>query len=61
MVTARELVHDVSGNRARDASLSILLLGPFQAAVDGQPVTNLASDKARALLAYLAVESGRVG
>jgi len=59
MVTARELVHDVSGNRARDASLSILLLGPFQAAVDGQPVTNLASDKARALLAYLAVESGR--
>ena len=39
--------------------LTIRLLGPLQVALDGQPVTGLASDKARALLAYLAVESHR--
>jgi len=39
--------------------LSILLLGPFQATLDGAPVTGFVSDKARALLAYLAVEADR--
>jgi WD40 repeat protein/DNA-binding SARP family transcriptional activator len=39
--------------------LSILLLGPFQATLDGAPVTDFVSDKARALLAYLAVEADR--
>jgi WD40 repeat protein/DNA-binding SARP family transcriptional activator len=38
-------------------NLSILLLGPFQATLDGAPVTGFVSDKARALLAYLAVEA----
>jgi predicted ATPase/DNA-binding SARP family transcriptional activator len=38
------------------ARLSISLLGPFQVAVDGVPVTAFESDKGRALLAYLAVE-----
>jgi predicted ATPase/DNA-binding SARP family transcriptional activator len=40
--------------------LSIALLGPFQVSLDGQPVGGFESDKARALLAYLAVESGRL-
>ena len=39
------------------ARLSIRLLGPFQVSLDGQPVTAFESDKVRALLAYLAVES----
>lgn len=39
--------------------LSVFLLGPFRAAIDGQAVTGFRSDKVRALLAYLAVESGR--
>jgi DNA-binding SARP family transcriptional activator/predicted ATPase/Tfp pilus assembly protein PilF len=39
------------------ASLSLSLLGPFQVTLDGEPVTDFATDKARALLAYLAVES----
>jgi predicted ATPase/DNA-binding SARP family transcriptional activator/Tfp pilus assembly protein PilF len=37
--------------------LSIRLLGPLQVTLDGQPLTDFATDKARALLAYLAVES----
>jgi DNA-binding SARP family transcriptional activator len=41
------------------AHLSIALLGPFQACLDGQPITTFKSDKARALLAYLAVEAAR--
>jgi predicted ATPase/DNA-binding SARP family transcriptional activator len=41
------------------ARLSILLLGPFQVTLDGQPVTAFESDKVRALLAYLAVEADR--
>jgi predicted ATPase/DNA-binding SARP family transcriptional activator len=41
------------------ARLSVFLLGPFRAAIDGQPVTGFRSDKVRALLAYLAVESDR--
>jgi len=40
------------------AHLSLSLLGPFQAALDGQSVMGLES-RARALLAYLAAESGR--
>ena len=33
------------------------LMGPFEVALDGQPVTWFQSDKVRALLAYLAVEA----
>jgi predicted ATPase/DNA-binding SARP family transcriptional activator len=39
--------------------LSVFLLGPFRAAIDGQPVTGFRSDKVRALMAYLAVELDR--
>jgi DNA-binding SARP family transcriptional activator len=41
------------------AHLSVSLFGPLQAALDGQPFTGFDSDKVRALLAYLAVESDR--
>lgn len=41
------------------ARLSISLLGPFQVRLDGETVTAFESNKARALLAYLAVESDR--
>lgn len=34
-------------------------MGPFRANLDGQPVSSFASDKVRALLAYLAVEDQR--
>jgi DNA-binding SARP family transcriptional activator len=37
--------------------LSLCLLGPFRAAIDGQAVTGFRSDKVRALRAYLVVES----
>ena len=40
-------------------SLSLSLLGVFQASLNGQPVTEFYSSKVRALLAYLAVEAGR--
>jgi ABC-type oligopeptide transport system substrate-binding subunit len=39
--------------------LSISLLGSFRVALDGEPVTGFVSDKARALLAFLAVEAER--
>jgi DNA-binding SARP family transcriptional activator/tetratricopeptide (TPR) repeat protein len=39
--------------------LSLLLLGAFQATLDGEPITAFKSAKARALLAYLAVEADR--
>lgn len=39
--------------------LSLYVLGPFQAELDGVPLTALKSNKVRALLAYLAVECGR--
>jgi len=39
--------------------LSIFLLGPFQARLDGEPVTRFESNKVRALLAYLATERRR--
>lgn len=41
------------------ARLTLTLLGAFQALLNGEPVTGLESDKVRALLAYLAVESHR--
>ena len=41
------------------ARLQISLLGPFQAALDGKPVTGFESNKVRALLTYLAVEADR--
>ncbi|MBN1246173.1 MAG: hypothetical protein JXC32_00875, partial [Anaerolineae bacterium] len=37
--------------------LSLSLLGSFRVSLDGQPVTDFKSSKARALLAYLAVEA----
>ena len=40
--------------------LSVSLLGPFQVALDGQPVAAFESAKVRALLAYLAVDADRV-
>ncbi len=39
--------------------LSLSLLGSLQVTLDGQPVTGFKSDKVRALLAYLAVETER--
>ena len=39
--------------------LELQLLGPFRAALNGQPITVQIAGKLRALLAYLAVESGR--
>lgn len=41
------------------AHLSLWLLGPFQAELDGRPLHGFRSDKIRALLAYLAVDSHR--
>jgi len=41
------------------ARLRLALLGAFQASLDGRPLTHFASDKVRALLAYLAVEANR--
>ena len=41
------------------AHLSLSLLGSFQATLDGRPLGGFESDKARALLAYLAVEAER--
>ncbi len=41
------------------ARLSLSLLGPFQATLDGEPIARFESDKVRALLAYLAVEADR--
>ena len=38
------------------ARLDVRLLGPFRVAMDGEPVTGFASDKVRALLAYLCTE-----
>ena len=40
-------------NRESMAHLSIRVLGPFQVSFDGEPVSGFASDKVRALLAYL--------
>ncbi|MGD8753231.1 MAG: protein kinase, partial [Anaerolineales bacterium] len=39
--------------------LQLNLLGTFRATLDGDPVTGFDSDKVRALLAYLVVETGR--
>jgi DNA-binding SARP family transcriptional activator len=39
--------------------LIISLLGSFQVTLGGSPVTDFATDKARALLAFLAVEADR--
>ncbi len=41
------------------AHLALSLLGSFQARLDGRLLNGFESDKARALLAYLAVEGGR--
>jgi DNA-binding SARP family transcriptional activator len=41
------------------AHLSISLLGSINVTRDGEPLTDFATDKARALLAYLAVEADR--
>jgi predicted ATPase/DNA-binding SARP family transcriptional activator len=39
------------------ARLALALLGPLHVTLDGQPVSGFATDKVRALLAYLAVEA----
>ncbi len=39
--------------------LSLALLGPLEASLDGQPATGFESNKVKALLVYLAVEAGR--
>ncbi len=39
--------------------LALHLLGAFEATLDGKPITGIKTEKARALLAYLAVERGR--
>src|SRR4051812_1876069 len=39
--------------------LELNFLGPFEVTLDGEPVSGFASDKVRALLAYLAVEGGQ--
>ena len=39
--------------------VSLYLLGSYHVTIDGKPITEFRSDKARALLAYLAVESDR--
>jgi DNA-binding SARP family transcriptional activator/tetratricopeptide (TPR) repeat protein len=41
------------------ARLSLSLLGPFRATLDGEPIARFESDKVRALLAYLAAEADR--
>jgi predicted ATPase/DNA-binding SARP family transcriptional activator len=41
------------------AGLRLSLLGAFEATLDGKPLTGIKTDKARALLIYLAVERGR--
>ncbi|MDY7078735.1 MAG: tetratricopeptide repeat protein [Chloroflexota bacterium] len=41
------------------ARLTISLLGSFQVTLDGEPVTDFATDKTRALLAHLSVEADR--
>ena len=41
------------------ARLSIRLLGPFQAALDGQLVAGVETDTVRAVLVYPAVEAVR--
>ncbi len=40
-------------------TLAVKLLGPLSADIDGQPVQGLKTNKVRALLAYLAIESDR--
>jgi len=39
------------------ARLCVFLLGPFEATLDGEPIAAFKTDKARALLAYLALEA----
>ncbi|HUT21079.1 MAG TPA: AAA family ATPase, partial [Anaerolineae bacterium] len=41
------------------ARLSLSLLGPFQATLDGEPISGFKANKVRALLAYLATEAHR--
>ncbi|MBN1642707.1 MAG: AAA family ATPase [Anaerolineae bacterium] len=41
------------------ARLAIALIGPMQVTLDGQPIARFETEKARALLAYLAVEADR--
>lgn len=41
------------------AKLNLSLLGSFKAHLDQEPITDFSTDKARALLAYLAVEADR--
>ena len=49
----------IQRKRNEIARLSIFLLGSFRVDLDGEPATGFVSDKARALLAFLAVEAER--
>lgn len=40
-------------------TVTLTLFGPFAARFNGQPLANFATDKIRALFAYLAIESGK--
>lgn len=55
LATGEECVH----KDPRPAALSICLLGTFDVTMHGVPVTTLESDRVRALLSFLAVESDR--
>ena len=52
------LIVDSSSTPTEEARFGLSLLGPFEATRNGHPLS-FATDAARALLAYLAVESGR--
>jgi DNA-binding SARP family transcriptional activator/predicted ATPase len=41
------------------SALALMLFGPFEARFNGRPFSAFATDKIRALLAYLAIESGQ--
>jgi DNA-binding SARP family transcriptional activator len=41
------------------ARLSLSLLGPFRATLDGEPIAGFKTNKVRALLAYLALEASQ--
>src|SRR5512145_257432 len=53
-------ISNPESHAAQAPALHLHLLGPFYAQLDDQRLGGLRSDKARALLAYLAVEQGHL-
>lgn len=51
--------HRLERERTGLVHLSLMLMGPFEALLDGQAITEFQSTKVRALLAFLAVEMAR--